>query len=30
MNEIISQHKNILNKLIFEEKKEDKYDWKQM
>ena len=30
MNEIISQHKNILNKLILEYKKEDRYDWKQM
>ena len=30
MNEIISQHKNILNKLILEDKKEDRYDWKQM
>jgi hypothetical protein len=30
MNEIISQHKNILNKLILEDKKEDRYDWEQM
>ena len=30
MEETIPNNKNILIKLILEDKKEDRYDWKQM
>jgi hypothetical protein len=30
MNENITKQDNILNKIILEDKKENKYDWKEM
>ena len=30
MNEVIPKHTNILNKIILEDKKKNKYDWKEM
>jgi hypothetical protein len=30
MNEVIQKHMNILNKIILEDKKENKYDWKEV
>ena len=30
MNEVIQKHTNILNKIILEDKKENKYDWKEV
>ena len=30
MNEIITNNKNIINKIILEDKKKDKYDWNEV